>query len=150
MKIKGLGEDIRSLTGIKTKDALPLEKTNFQEVLNRAWTEIKEGVRPSFLASPSVVSSSQVEPDRAIMNSWEIKAVEHILELLEKYKDNLLNPQISAQELSQEAYALHRKAAEIGQIFQRKGIADDLRQLVDEIKLITAGEIEIINRGDYG
>ncbi len=150
MKIKGLTENIKSFPEINNKSAIPFEKTNFQEVLNRTCKNLQEGARLSFLSSPSVISSSQVETNRAVMNSWEIKAVEHTLEHLEKYKDNLLNPQISVQELSREAYALYKKAAEIGQIYQQEGAAGGLRKLVDEIKMIAAGEIEIINRGDYG
>ncbi|MGB9697766.1 MAG: hypothetical protein ACPL5I_00140 [Thermodesulfobacteriota bacterium] len=150
MKIKGLSENINSLLAAKNKKNILPEKTNFQDVLHKACTNIKEN-KPeiSFLCPTSINFPQQINTNRFIMNSWGIKTIEDTLDLLENYKDHLLNPNVSTEELKKELIILNNKADEMGRIFQSEGVDKDLLKIVEEIKMLSKAEVEIINRGDY-
>lgn len=150
MKIKNVAENINSLIGAKNKNQILAEKTNFQDVLRKACLNIRESSPTSpFLSPPLINSCEQIKTNRSLMKSWGIKTVEHTLDLLEKYKDDLLNPHVSAKELKQEMIILLNKTEEIGQIFKSERVDKDLREIVQEIRRLSQAEIEMINRGDY-
>lgn len=150
MKIRGLAESINFLMEAKNKKQIPSEKTNFQDVLSKACLNMRENAPPSpFLGPPPINSPEQIETNSPFMNSWGIRAIENVLDLLEKYKDDLLDPHVSAKELKQEMIILLDKTEEIGQIFRSEGVSKDLLKFAEEIKNLSNTEIEIINRGDY-
>lgn len=150
MKIKGLAENINFLIGAKNKKQILSEKTNFQDVLSKACLSMRENALPSpFLCPPSIKTPEQIEINRSLMDSWGIRAIENALDLLEKYKDDLLDPHVSAKELKQEMMVLLNKTEEIGQIFRSEGVNKDLLKFVEEIKDLSKAEIKIIHRGDY-
>jgi|GEM_PF-5147917 hypothetical protein len=150
MKIKGLNEDINSLIEAKIKRNILMPKTNFQDVFNKVCLNIKENTSAvSFLGPPAINSAQQINSNRLIMNSWQIKNIEDTLDRLENYKDHLLNPNVSAAELKQEITILHNKAEEINHVFQSEGVDKNLLNILEEIKMLSKAEIEKINRGDY-
>lgn len=150
MKIKGLTENTNSLIGANNKKQILSEKSNFQDVLSKACLCMRENAPPnSILGLQSINSSEQIKTNRPFMNSWGIKAIESALDLLEKYKDDLLDPHVSAKELKQEIMVLLNKTEEIGQIFRSEGVNKDLLKFVEEIKDLSKAELKIIHRGDY-
>lgn len=150
MKIKGLADNINSLIGARNKKQIISEKTNFQDVLNKACLNMRENAPLNSLLGPqSINSPGQIKTNRPHMNSWEIRAIENALDFLEKYKDDLLDPHVSAKELKKEMTILCNKAEEIGQIFGKEKVNKDLLEFAETIKNIAKAEIETINRGDY-
>lgn len=150
MKIIGLAESINSLMDTKNKKQISSEKNNFQDVLSKACLNMRENAPPSpFLCPTSINSPEQIETNRSLMNSWGIRAIENVLDLLEKYKDHLLNPHVSVKELKQEMIILFNKTDEIAQIFRSEGVSKDLLKFAEEIRDLSKAEIKIINRGDY-
>lgn len=150
MEIKSVAEYIKSFIETKDKKQISSEKSNFQEILEKIYHNNENSPSPSSLLwPPSISFPEQINKDRPLMIPWEIKGVENILHLLEKYKDDLLDPQVSPKELKEELIVLLNKTEEFAQILKSQGGAKDLGELLEAIKTISQGEIEKINRGNY-
>ena len=78
-----------------------------------------------------------------------MKCVETALDLLEKYQQQLADPQISLKEMMPLVSALERQVQNLTWSGDQQSLPEDLSRIASEVAVTAQVEVNKFNRGDY-
>ncbi len=153
------GEIPPSVIGKKGK-VEGLEGAEFQKALQEAHSHLQKSVTPSVSAEDSG-RAELLEPANFSLltsilgagaptpQSQGVQAMERTLDLLERYREALSDPQVSLKKVYPLVQSLRQEVQEMNRWTDQLPPSDPLRKIMGEIGILSSVEIEKFNRGDY-
>jgi len=136
MKIKEFDPTIRPLLQSGKPKAERAQGLDFQKLLTEASQRLN-GAKPIDLTeSASILSQC-------------FRAGENTLTTLEQYQEGLASPETPLKKIDPIIQTLIQEVNELALLSERLSPADPLRNILDEIGILSAVEIEKFQRGEY-
>jgi len=163
MDIKKIINGSISIPGTKQKGTPETSQLDFQKLLQEAKSSNKA---PSLsTAMPLSKGMGEIPPDPALavkalnllgepmvipqIRSQGIKAAENTLSLLEKYQKAMADPQMTLKKVDHWVQSLAQEVNDLISFSDKLPTADPLKEIINEIGIVSKVEIQKFNRGEY-
>ena len=133
-------------------------EVSFDQVLNQTLTDKTQAGQAAKSSSVHVPRAAWVDPTFVVTPveaigetspAPAIKRAETALELVENYREELLNPATSLKDLGATVRAMEREADELNSLVADLGDDDAAKSLLKEVAVLMKVETMKFNRGDY-
>jgi hypothetical protein len=163
MDIKKISNGSIPIPGTKQKGTSEASQLDFQKLLQEAKSSNKTA--SSCTASPLSKGVGEIPSDPALavkalnllaetvelpqIRSQGIKAAENTLGLLEKYQMAMADPQMSLKKVDHWVQSLAKDVNDLISFSDKLPAADPLKEIINEIGIVSEVEIQKFNRGEY-
>jgi hypothetical protein len=163
MNIKKIINGSISIPGTKQKGTSETSQLDFQKLLQEAKSTNKTaspstaslvakgvGEIPSDPALAIKALNLSVEPVKfPQIRSQGIKAAENTLSLLENYQKAMADPQMTLKKVDHWVQSLAKEVNDLISLSDKLPAADPLKEIINEIGIVSKVEIQKFNRGEY-
>ena len=150
MKINGNDEILKGGYVDKTAQKESVRKDDFKDIL-KASVE-RSAPHPSKITSSppmQTLSAIHFEPLSPENRSVTVERVDNILNLLEKYRNQLADPQVTLRQIEPLLNAIEKEKTQLSSVLDSMESEDGLKDIVNRTLVTASLEIVKYNRGDY-
>lgn len=150
MKINGSDEIIKTGFSEKTLRREQDLKEDFKNVLEASVERTAHHpgkIKSSPLANP--VSAIQFHPLAPENKSVMVERVDNLLNLLENYRDQLANPQVTLRSIEPVINMIEKEKEQLSSVVGSLPNEDGLKDIVNRTLITASLEVMKYNRGDY-
>ena len=150
MKINGSDEIIKPRFAEKTIQREQDQKDDFKNVLKASVERTAhhpEKIKSSPLANP--VSAIQFHPLSTENKSVTVERVDNLLNLLDNYRDQLADPQITLRSIEPVIKTIEKEKEQLSSVMESLPNEDALKDIVNRTLITASLEVMKYNRGDY-
>jgi hypothetical protein len=160
MDVKKIGGEIPPLAIGKKGKMEGSEGADFQKALQEAHSHLQGSLGPSVSTGDAgraewlepvnfPLLNPMVEEGAPTPQSQGVQATEKTLDLLERYREALSDPQVSLKKVYPLVQSLRQEVQEMNRWTDHLPPSDPLRKIMGEIGVLSSVEVEKFNRGDY-
>jgi len=163
MDIKKITNGSISIPGTKRKGTSETSQLDFQKLLQEAKPSNKTA--SPCIEPPLTKGVGEIPPDPALavkalnllaepvelpqIRSQGIKVAENTLSLLEKYQKAMADPQMTLKKIDHWVQSLATEVNDLISFSDKLPAADPLREIINEIGIVSKVEIQKFNSGEY-
>ena len=150
MKINGSDEIIKNSFAKKTIQREQDQKDDFKNVLKASIERTAhhpEKIKSSPLANP--VSAIQFHPPLSEIKGATVERVDNLLDLLDKYRNQLADPQVSLRSIEPVINRIEKEKEQLSSVLESLPNEDELKDIVNRTLITASLEVMKYNRGDY-
>jgi hypothetical protein len=150
MKINGSDEIIQNSFTEKTIPREQDQKDDFKNVLKASVERTAQHpakIKSSPMANP--VSAIQFHPVSLENKRITVERVDNILNLLNNYRDNLADPQVTLRSIEPVINMIAKEKEQLSSVLESLPNEDELKDIVERTLITASLEVIKFNRGDY-
>jgi hypothetical protein len=150
MKINGNDEIIKGGYVDKTAHKESVQKDDFKDILKAS---VERSAPPPAKITSSLpiqtLSAIHFEPLSPENRSVTVERVDNLLNLLEKYRDQLADPQVTLRQIEPLLNTIEKEKTQLSSVLDSLESEDGLKDIVNRTLVTASLEIVKYNRGDY-
>ena len=150
MKINGNDEIIKSGYADKPVQKEQAQKDDFKDIL-KASVE-RTAHHPAKIQSPALmqpISAIKFQPLSLENKNFAIEHVDNILNLLDKYRTQLADPQVTLRRIEPLMNTIEKEKEQLSSVMDSLASEEGLKDIVNRTLVTASLEIIKFNRGDY-
>lgn len=150
MKIDGNNEIVRSATADKAAQKETTPDAEFKDILKS--TVARSSQRPTQIqASPPLnpMAAVQLAPLSPATRRSTVERVDHILNLLDTYRNQLADPRMTLRRIEPIVNTIAKEKEQLSSMLDAMPDNDGLKDIVQRTLITASLEIIKYNRGDY-
>jgi len=150
MKINGSDEIIKNSFAEKTIQREQDQKDDFKNILKASVEQTAH--HPGKIKSPPLanpVSAIRFHPLSPENKSITIERVDNLLNLLDNYRDQLADPQVTLRSIEPVINMIEKEKEQLSSVLDSLTNADGLKDIVNRTLITASLEVIKYNRGDY-